>query len=99
MQDWKEKQNQVMYVAYEFQIENTPAGYIVSALVSEPPSSYRCWKPLRNFGDRESDALIFKNEDCPKLNESLLKMTIKGYRKEHKYKRINSRKFVKQREL
>lgn len=30
-----------MYVAYEFQIENTPDGYIVSALVSEPRTNER----------------------------------------------------------
>jgi hypothetical protein len=85
-----------MYFAHDFQISNTPDGYVVSALVSEPPSSYRSWMPLRNFGDRQSDAIIFKNEDCPKLNEFLLKMLIRGYNKEIKYTRINSRKFVKQ---
>lgn len=85
-----------MYFAHDFQICNTPDGYVVNALVSEPPSSYRSWMPLRNFGDRQSDAIIFKNEDCPKLNEFLLKMLIRGYNKEIKYKRINSGKFVKQ---
>ena len=84
------------YFAHDFQICNTPDGYVVQALVSEPPSSYRCWKPLRNFGDRQSDAIIYKNEDCPKLNEYLLKMIIKDYRKDAKYIRVNSRKFIKQ---
>ncbi|EFM01823.1 hypothetical protein HMPREF0658_1311 [Hoylesella marshii DSM 16973 = JCM 13450] len=85
-----------MYVAFEFQVENTSDGYVVSAFVCEPPSTYRTWKPLRNFGDRQSDAIIFKNEDCPKLNEISLKVLIRDYCKDVKYIRVGSREFVKQ---
>lgn len=85
-----------MYIAFDFQIENTPDGYVVSAFVCETPSTSRVWKPLRNFGDRQSDAKIYKEEDCPKLNEHNLKGLIERYRKEDKWIRINGRRFVKQ---
>lgn len=85
-----------MYVAFNFQIENTPDGYVVSAFVCDTPSTYRQWKPLRNFGDRQSDAILFKEEDCPRLNEFDLKSLINGYDRVIRYRRVNNRKFIKQ---
>ncbi len=85
-----------MYIAFDFQIQNTPDGYVVSAFVAETPSTSRVWKPLRNFGGRQGDAIIYKTEDCPRLNEFNLKNLINRYRKEDKWIRVNGRKFVKQ---
>lgn len=47
-----------MYIAFDFQIQNTPDGYVVSAFVAETPSTSRVWKPLRNFGGRQGDAIM-----------------------------------------
>lgn len=84
------------YVAFDFQVENTPEGYVVSACVSQPPSEYKTWRPLRNFGDRQGDAIRFKTLDCPKLNEFSLKNLINDYNSKVKYIRVNSRKLKKQ---
>lgn len=85
-----------MYIAFDFQIENTHDGFVVSAFVCDTPSTHKQWKPLRNFGDRQSDAILFKNEDCPRLNEFALKSLINGYGRAIKYRRVNNRKFIKQ---
>lgn len=85
-----------MYVAFDFQIENTHNGFVVSAFCCDTPSTYWQWKPLRNFGDRQSDTIEFKHRDCPKLNEFSLKNLINSYDKEVKYIRVNDRKFIKQ---
>ena len=85
-----------MYVAFNFQIENTPDGYVVSAFVCDTPNTNREWKPLRNFGERQSDAILFKEEDCPRLNEFDLKSLINGYDRVIRYRRVNNRKFIKQ---
>ena len=85
-----------MYIAFDFQIENTRDGFVVSAFVCDTPNTNREWKPLRNFGDRQSDAILFKNEDCPRLNEFNLKSLINRYDRATKYIRVNNRKFIKQ---
>ena len=85
-----------MYIAFDFQIENTSDGFVVSAFVCDTPSTHWQWKPLRNFGDRQGDAIIFKEEDCPRLNEFNLKSLINRYNKATKYRRVNNRRFIKQ---
>lgn len=54
------------------------------------------YKPLRNFGDRQGDAKIFKEHDCPRLSELHIRMLIKNYKPSVKYIRLSERRFVKQ---
>jgi len=81
-------------IATHFQVVNTSDGYIVQAFVYMPDGS-RIWKPLRNFGDRQSDALIFCHTDCPNLSELSLSNLVKMYNTKLKYKRISARQFKK----
>lgn len=85
-----------MYIAFDFQIENTNDGFVVSAFVCDTTSTHKRWKPLRNFGDRQGDAILFKKVDCPRLNEFNLKSLIDRYDKATRYIRVNNRKFIKQ---
>lgn len=85
-----------MYIAFDFQIENTHDGFVVSAFVCDTPSTHKQWKPLRNFGDRQNDAILFKEMDCPHLNEFNLKSLIDRYDRATKYIRVNERRFIKQ---
>lgn len=73
-----------------FQIENTPDGYIVGV--------YRdlYWHRLRNFGDRQGDAIDFRNWDCPKLTDAQLRLLEKQFRIDVKYIRVSSTRFIKQ---
>jgi len=74
-----------------FQISNTPDGYVVEWYDGDH------WHPLRNFGDRQSDAIEFKTTDCPRLDDWNLKALVKRYDPSVKYKRLkNGRMFVKQ---
>ena len=70
-------------------------GYEVCVLMTNE-RGYTQYYPLRNFGERQGDAIIYKAEDCPKLTEFNLKGLIKRYHKEDKWIRINGRKFIKQ---
>lgn len=73
-----------------FSICNSHDGYIVMAEVED-----RIWKPLRNFGDRQGDAIMFRDYDCPKLNDSQIKILVREYSVDKRYKRLSGRKFVK----
>ena len=70
-------------------------GYEVCVLM-EDERGLRCWQPLRNFGDRQGDARIFKEVDCPALTDTQLRMLTKHFDRSVKYERINSRHFIKQ---
>lgn len=70
-------------------------GYEVAVLM-EDERGLRRWLPLRNFGDRQGDAIVFKYNDCPKLSDAQLRMLIKRFDRNVKYERINERRFVKQ---
>jgi hypothetical protein len=52
--------------------------------------------PLRNFGEHQGDARMFKEVDCPELTDSQLRMLIKSYDNRIIYKRINGRRFIKE---
>ena len=77
-----------------FQVENTPCGYIVSAYVMDD-NGYGQWHRLRNFGDRQGDAIESRSWDCPNLSDTQLRMLIKNFDINVKYKRISSTKFTK----
>lgn len=73
-----------------FQVSNTADGYVVEALVDGT------WLPLRNFGDRQTDAKDYCYKDCSLLEVSTIKYLAKIYSKDVKYIRINARCFQKQ---
>lgn len=81
--------------ATHFQVSNTPEGYVVEGFVYMPDGS-RKWKSLRNFGDRQSDALEFCHRDCPKLSELSISSLVKMYNSNVKYIRKSERRFYKQ---
>lgn len=70
-------------------------GYEVAVLM-EDERGLRRWLPLRNFGERQGDAICFKYYDCPELTDAQLRMLIKRFDRNVKYERINSRHFIKQ---
>lgn len=73
-----------------FQVKNAPEGYIVEVYENNR------WFPLRNFGDRQGDALEFCHWDCPKLSDMSIKALIKRYDNNVKYIRVNEKVFRKQ---
>lgn len=73
-----------------FQVSNTPEGYVVQVLICGT------WAPLRNFGERQSDAKEFCYKDCPKLSQSSIRLLEKNYDMNVKYIRINEKLFKKQ---
>ena len=79
-----------------FSVDNTPDGYVVKAYIYLSNEDGLRWMPLRNFGDRQGDAIEFRDYDCPKLNDWQLKCLIKQYDKNTKYIRLSSTKFIKQ---
>lgn len=70
-------------------------GYEVAVLMPDERRLVR-WHPLRNFGDRQGDAKIFKYVDCPRLTDTQIRMLAKRFDRSVKYERINSRYFIKQ---
>lgn len=81
----------------QFQVSNTPDGYIVEAyVVTDFNSLIGNWRPLRNFGDRQGDAIAFRDIDCPKLTNAVLAVLIRSFNKDAKYIRVNGSKFIKQ---
>lgn len=50
-----------------FQISNEPWGYVVEVYWPDWDGIER-WLPLRNFGDRQGDALSYRDIDCPDLD-------------------------------
>ena len=69
-------------------------GYEVCVLMPSDILGRNKYYPLRNFGDHQGDARIFKLNDCPNLTDVQIRMLIKLYNPNKKYKRINCRKFV-----
>lgn len=74
---------------------NYEDGYIVKVHMIDEKGLAR-WFPLRNFGERQGDARIYREEDCPKLTDSDIRMTIRSYKKENKYIRLGFKKYRKQ---
>lgn len=70
-------------------------GYVVQEFFALPPDPYRKWHSLRNFGDRQSDAIEFRN-DVNSMEELELRSLAKRYDSSIKYIRINKRNFKKQ---
>jgi len=78
------------------QKSDTKDGYVVSERFILPPDTTPTWHNLRNFGDRQSDAIEFVKDVEEKLGIDSLIFLAKNYKREIKYIRINSRNFKKQ---
>lgn len=78
-----------------FQIANEPWGYVVEAHWQDEDGVYR-WHPLRNFGDRQGDALDFCHHDCPSYEPAVIKTLIGRYDWKVKYVRLDGNHFYKQ---
>lgn len=79
-----------MYFAIEWD-DRQPKGYVVTLTqIWEDGRLYS--KPLRKFKE-QGHALIFKQEDCPKLTEIEIRGLQKNYNKEKLYIRIDRRHF------
>lgn len=70
-------------------------GYEVTVLMVGEHGYLRHF-PLRNFGEHQGDARIFKEVDCPKLTDAQIRMLIKNYDQKVKYKRISGTMFVRE---
>lgn len=77
------------------QIESTEYGYIVGVYLTEG-NGYGHWVRLRNFGDRQGDAICFRDYDLPKLSDTELRMLAKSFSIEKKYYRAGSRRYITQ---
>lgn len=76
------------------QIENTPDGYIVGIFLMDGGGS-GSWYRLRNFGDRQGDAIEFREWDLPGFTDAQIRLFIKTFRIENKYKRLDKNKYAK----
>ena len=78
-----------------FQVRELNGDYIVEAYIVEDALSIRgYWYPLRNFGCRQGDAFAFRDYDCPRLDDRMLRLLIKAYRADRKYIRKSSTQFI-----
>jgi len=75
---------------------NYNEGYEVGVVMVNDHGSVS-YQPLRNFGDRQGDARIFKEHDCPRLTLEQVRALVKRYDKRVKYKRISEQRFVRER--
>ena len=75
------------------QIENTPQGYIVGAFLRDD-LGHGTWVRLRNFGDRQGDAIEFREWDLPDFSLDEIKVFGKTFKIERRYKRLGRRKYV-----
>ena len=76
------------------QIENTPDGYIVGVFLRDG-NGYGQWHRLRNFGDRQGDAIEFREWDLPTFTDTQIRLFIKTFNIENKYKRLDKNKDAK----
>lgn len=59
--------------------------YVVYAEIISP-DGYTTFKPLRNFGCRQSDAIEYRDSDLKDVTEPRLNMLIRTYNPKVKYK-------------
>ncbi len=80
------------------QIENTPDGYIVGVFLRDG-NGYGQWHRLRNFGDRQGDAIAFRKFDLPTFSDQQIKLFIKTFDVGKKYMRKEKGRYVKTNEV
>lgn len=76
------------------QIENTPDGYIVGVYLRDG-NGYGQWHRLRNFGDRQGDAIEFREYDLPGFTDQQINLFIKTFDVDQKYIRKAKGRYVK----
>lgn len=76
------------------QIENTPDGYIVGVYLRDG-NGYGQWHRLRNFGDRQGDAIAFRGYDLPEFSYQQIELFIKTFNAGQKYMRKTKGRYVK----
>lgn len=76
------------------QIENTPDGYIVGVYLRDG-NGYGQWHRLRNFGDRQGDAIEFREYDLPGFTDQQIELFIKTFNIGQKYMRKTKGRYVK----
>ena len=76
------------------QIENTPDGYIVGVYLRDG-NGYGQWHRLRNFGDRQGDAIEFREYDLPEFTDQQIKLFIRTFDVGQKYMRKTKGRYVK----
>lgn len=76
------------------QIENTPDGYIVGVYLRDG-NGYGQWHRLRNFGDRQGDAIEFREYDLPGFTDQQINLFIKTFDVGQKYMRKTKGRYVK----
>ena len=69
-----------------FQVKNNPEGYVVECYWVD--GDYGHWRPLRNFGQRQGDAIEFRGHDLPKFSLSEIERMMKNYNPSILYERI-----------
>ncbi len=77
------------------QIENTKAGYVVSVYIADTTDRYH-WENLRNFGDRQGDAIEFRDWDLPGLPDAQIRQLIRQFDIKTKYVRLGKNRYGKQ---
>lgn len=76
----------------EFAI-NYNNGYIVCLVAYCDTWKRKRFYPLRNFGEHQGDARIFKESDCLDLTDAQILMLIKSYKPTTIFKRLSSKRF------
>ena len=76
------------------QIENTPDGYIVGVYLRDG-NGYGQWHRLRNFGDRQGDAIEFREYDLPTFSYQQIELFVKTFDVGQKYMRKAKGRYVK----
>ena len=77
--------------------ENTPHGYVVSVYYDLTGSGSYHWEKLRNFGDRQGDAIEFREYDLPGLSDANIRQLIRQFDINTKYIRLGKNRYGKQR--
>lgn len=71
---------------------NYNRGYEVGVVMVGEDGYLRTY-PLRNFGQRQGDAMMFRQHDCPRLSMLQIKSLINRYDPSTKYNRIDENTF------
>ena len=76
------------------QIENTEHGYIVGVYLRDGAGN-GAWHRLRNFGDRQGDAIMFRDYDIPDLSDGQINILVREFKVGNIYERISKNRYKK----
>lgn len=76
-------------------ISNTPDGYVVSARFQMQGEKEERWHKVKNFGDRQGDAIVFRDIDLATLDFNRVALMAKKYNG-RKFKRIKKGRYEPQ---